>query len=118
MLEPQRRQNSESFSNATASVPGSGVKMHQRFSNRSAKPASGPDFSVPASGWPGMKCTPAGTCGCICAMTDALVEPTSVRIAPGFSAGAISSATSPDAPTGTETTTRSASCTASAASVE
>ena len=64
-----------------------------------------------------MKCTPAGTCGCICAMTDALVEPTSVRIAPGFSAGAISSATAPDAPTGTETMTRSASRTASAASV-
>ena len=44
MLEPQRRQNSESFSSAAGSVPGSGVKMHQRFSNRSAKPASGPGF--------------------------------------------------------------------------
>ena len=64
-----------------------------------------------------MKWTPSGTCGCICAMTDALVEPTSVRIAPFFSAGAISSATAPDEPTGTETMTRSASRTASFASV-
>jgi hypothetical protein len=53
----------------------------------------------------------------ICAMTEALVEPTSVTMAPGFSAGAISSATSPDEPTGTETMTRSASRTASARSV-
>ena len=46
-------------------------------------------------------------------MTEALVEPTSVRMAPGFSAGAISCATAPDEPTGTETMTRSASRTAS-----
>jgi hypothetical protein len=63
-----------------------------------------------------MKCTPAGMCGAICAMTDALVEPTSVTVAPGFNAGAISAATAPDAPTGTETMTRSASVTAFAAS--
>ena len=43
--------------------PARGVRMHQRPSNSSAKPASGPDCSVPAIGWPGMKCTPAGTCG-------------------------------------------------------
>ena len=64
-----------------------------------------------------MKCTPSGICGDICAMTERLVEPTSVTMAPGFSAGAISSATAPDEPTGTETMTRSASRTASAASV-
>ena len=32
-------------------------------------------------------------------MTDALVEPTSVTIEPGFNAGAISLATAPEAPT-------------------
>jgi hypothetical protein len=40
-----------------------------------------------------MKCTCAGIYGCICAMTDALVEPTSVTIAPGFRLPAISLAT-------------------------
>ena len=32
--------------------------MHQRPWNSSAKPASGPECSVPATGWPGTKCTP------------------------------------------------------------
>ncbi len=64
-----------------------------------------------------MKWTCGGMCGCICAMTDALVEPTSVTIAPGFRLPAISLATLSDAPTGTETMTRSASLTASAADV-
>jgi hypothetical protein len=65
-----------------------------------------------------MKCTLAGICGSICAITERLVEPTSVTMAPGFSVGAICAATSPDEPTGTEMMTRSASFTASAASVE
>ena len=43
---------------AAGSAPGGGVRMHQRPSNNSAKPASGPDCSVPAIGWAGMKCTP------------------------------------------------------------
>ena len=34
--------------------------MHQRPSNNSAKPASGPDCSVPAMGCAGMRCTPVG----------------------------------------------------------
>ena len=42
---------------------GSGVRMHQRPSNSSAKPASGPECSVPATGWAGTKCTPAGMSG-------------------------------------------------------
>ena len=37
--------------------------MHQRLTNSSAKPESGPEFSVPATGCAGMRCTPAGTCG-------------------------------------------------------
>ena len=61
-----------------------------------------------------MKCTSSGICGCICAMTEALVEPTSVTMAPGFRWAAISLATLSEAPTGTETMTRSASLTASA----
>lgn len=87
------------------------------LAEKTGKPASGPDFSVPASGWPGMKCTLSGICGAICAMTEALVEPTSVTMAPGFRCGAICSATAPDEPTGTETMTRSASLTACAADV-
>ena len=59
-----------------------------------------------------MKCTPSGTSGIIWAMTEALVEPTSVRMAPGFRAGAMARATSPEEPTGTETMTRSAPATA------
>ncbi|MNW21634.1 hypothetical protein D3C71_2226610 [compost metagenome] len=51
-------------------------------------------------------------------MTEALVEPTSVTMAPGFRCGAICCATLSDAPTGTETMTRSASFTASAAETE
>jgi hypothetical protein len=43
-----------------------------------------------------------------------LTEPTSETIAPAFRKGAISSATGPQAPTGMQRITRSASCTASA----
>ena len=42
-------------SSATASPPGSGVRMHQRSANISAKPLSGPECSVPATGWAGTK---------------------------------------------------------------
>ena len=37
------------------SAPGGGVMISQRPSNNSAKPASGPDCSVPAIGWAGMR---------------------------------------------------------------
>ena len=40
---------------ATSSVLGSGVSKHQRSLNNSAKPDSGPDLSVPATGCPGIK---------------------------------------------------------------
>ena len=53
------------------------------------KPASGPEYSVPASGWAGTKCTPSGTSGPTSRITDCLVEPTSVTIAPGARCGAI-----------------------------
>ena len=45
-------------------------------------------------------------------MTACLTEPTSVTVAPGFRCGAIVAATSPMAPTGTASTTRSAPATA------
>ena len=44
--------------------------------------------------------------------TEPFTEPTSDRIAPGFRCGPISLATAPQAPTGIETITRSASLTA------
>ena len=37
------------------SAPSGGVRMHQRLSNSSAKPASGPEYSVPATGCAGTK---------------------------------------------------------------
>ena len=57
--------------------------MVQRFSNRVAKPASGPDCSVPAIGWPGMTATPGGAAAAIASPTAPLTEPTSDRMAPG-----------------------------------
>ena len=114
---PTACQNAASRATASPFVPAGGVRMHQRPSNNAAKPAAGPDRSVPAMGWPGTKWTPSGTCGAMAAITDALVEPTSVRIAPGSRADAISRATVPDAPTGTDTITRSAPSAAFAALV-
>ena len=46
--------------------------------------------------------------------TAALTEPTSETVAPGIRCGPISAATSPQAPTGTQTMTRSAPATAAA----
>ena len=81
---------------------------------RSAKPASGPEFSVPATGCAGTKCTSGGRCGAIVATTAALTEPTSDTVAPGARWGPISAATAPHAPTGTHTITRSAPAAAAA----
>jgi hypothetical protein len=69
-----------------------GVKMHQRLWNRSANPASGPEYSVPAIGWPGMRSTPSGMWGATSRTTACLTEPTSVTMAPGASTGPISCA--------------------------
>src|SRR3546814_13820788 len=49
-VEPQRSQKVFIFSTAASGVPGTGVRMHQRCSKRSPKPASGPECSVPARG--------------------------------------------------------------------
>ena len=65
------------------SGPAAGVSTHQRPTNRSGKPADGPECSVPAIGWPGMKCTPAGTIGSSAFITWPFTEPTSERMAPG-----------------------------------
>ena len=88
--------------------------MHQRLTNSSAKPASGPEFSVPATGCAGTKCTPAGMWGDISFTTAPLTEPTSETTAPGARCGPISAATVPHAPTGIETMTRSAPSAAAA----
>ena len=111
---PSKRQNAASRCTAAGSTFGGGVRMHQRLTNNSAKPASGPEFSVPATGCAGTKCTPAGMCGDISFTTAPLTEPTSERIAPGARCGPISAATAPHAPTGMETMTRSAPSAAAA----
>ena len=56
--------------------------MHQRPSNSDAKPASGPECSVPATGCAGMTWRPAGMFACNAASTAPLTEPTSLTIAP------------------------------------
>ena len=83
--------------------------MHQRLTNSSAKPASGPECSVPATGCAGMKSTVAGRCAAMSRSTAVFTEPTSETIAPALSCAAISFATGPQAPTGTQAMTRSAS---------
>src|SRR5215472_1565028 len=42
---------------ASDAVSGRGIRMHQRPTKSSAKPDSGPECSVPATGWPGTKWT-------------------------------------------------------------
>ena len=113
-LAPSSRQNAARRSTASWSACGGGVRMHQRPTNSSAKPASGPECSVPATGWAGTKCTPAGRCGAISRSTEPLTEPTSDTIAPGLRCGPISRATAPQAPTGMQTMARSAPSTAAA----
>ncbi len=76
-----------SRASAAGSVPGWSISRHQRLRNSVAKPERGPECSVPASGWPGMKCTPSGICGPTAAITARLTEPTSVTVAPGARCG-------------------------------
>src|SRR5471030_2667945 len=114
---PSAFQKASSLSTASASAPGSGVRMVQRPSNRSSSAASGPEFSVPATGWAGTKCTPFGMCGSMSAITVCFTEPTSEMMQPGLSDEAIASVAGPQAPTGVQTITRSASSTAAARSV-
>src|SRR6478736_7941071 len=101
-FEPAPSQNALTRSIAAGSVPAGGVRMLQRPLNSVAKPASGPEFSVPATGWAGTKDTPSGRCGETASTTEPLTEPTSETIAPCFSEDAISAATGPQAPTGTQ----------------
>src|ERR1700679_3821973 len=83
------------FNRATAagSVPAGGVRMHQRLSNRLAKPDSGPEYSVPARGWAGTNATPGGTDGAISRIAAFFTEPTPDRMAPAARCGATSAAT-------------------------
>ena len=116
ILEPARRHSSATVSTAAGSVPSSGVRMHQRPSNRLSKPASGPDFSVPAMGWAGTKGTPSGRLGTTASITACFTEPTSVTIWPAARAGAIALATASLLPTGVDSTISPAPRTASATS--
>ena len=52
-LAPSRCQKSVRPATWALAAPSCGVRMHQRFRNRVEKPASGPLFSVPATGWAG-----------------------------------------------------------------
>ena len=80
---PREGINLETLSSANCSASGGGVMMHQRSLKSSAKPAFGPECSVPATGWAGIKCIFFEICGLISSMTDCLTEPTSLTIVPG-----------------------------------
>ena len=75
--------------------------MHHLPLKRSSNPASGPEFSVPAIGWPGIKCTSLGSSGIIESIIPFFVDPTSVIIAPLFKAAENSFTRLFIAPTGT-----------------
>ena len=98
---PSAVQKAARPSTAAASLPAIGVIRHQRLSNSCAKPAPGPEFSVPARGWAGTKWTPPGRPGSTASITARLTDPTSDKVAPGLSRGAISAVTAAMAPTGT-----------------
>src|SRR5580698_4015040 len=106
-IDPQRRHSSATRSTASGSVPGGGVSSAQRPSNNEVNPESGPEYSVPATGWAGTKCTPTGTSGPTSRITDCLVDPTSVKMQPGAKCGAIASAMPAYAPTGAQSITQS-----------
>src|SRR5579872_4389627 len=113
-MEPHRLQSSSTFPTAASSVPGSGVTSAHLPWNSVVNPASGPEYSVPATGCAGTKCTPAGTRGPTSRITDCFVDPTSVRIGPGARWGAIAEASGAKTPNGADSITQSAPSTARA----
>ena len=54
-IDPAAVQKARTRSTASASVPSGGVRMHQRLTKSDAKPASGPECSVPATGCAGTR---------------------------------------------------------------
>ena len=84
--------------------------MHQRPLNKVENPASGPLFSVPATGWAGI-IVAVGRTAVNASTTLCLHDPTSLTIASAGRSSANSAATAPIAPTGTHRITRSASIT-------
>ena len=89
--------------------------MHQRSSKSSAKPASGPDCSVPATGWDGTKyksCRRLVAASAIAPLTD----PTSMISAPGIACVFNNAHSSVIAPTGVASTINCVSLTATAKS--
>ena len=58
--DPMACHKSEIVATACLSVSASGVRIHQRLSNSSANPASGPESSVPAIGCAGTKTACSG----------------------------------------------------------
>ena len=111
----RRPRTRASFSTAAGSVPSGGVRMHQRLMNSSAKPESGPECSVPATGCAGTKCTPCRQIRRHVPHHRALDRADVGDDRAGLEmSGAISCATGPQAPTGMQRMTRSASFTASA----
>ena len=100
---------------------GDGVTTTVRLTNRSAVACSGPDFSLPASGWLPTKRTRGFQDGSADAASNSrtmsrFVLPTSVINVPGRQSGLIVRARSAMCATGAQSTTRSAWATADFAS--
>ena len=72
---------------ARSRAAASGCTSGRGTTRRSRLP--GPECSVPATGWPGTKCTRSGNTGRNVSIAAPLTEPTSVTIAPSRNAGAI-----------------------------
>src|SRR5208282_6241176 len=116
-FEPSASQKARIFPIASGSAPSGGVRIHQRLTKREAKPASGPERSVPATGWAGMKSACRGRSGVSVAITAPLTEPTSDTIAPSLKYDAIARPMHSLAPTGAQRMTQSALLTALAKSL-
>ena len=108
---PSRCQKLDKAATAASGALAGGVRMHQRPWNSVAKPASGPLFSVPATGCAGM-IVACGRAAANASATLCLQLPTSLTMASVGRSAAMVSATGPIAPTGTQRMTNPALITA------
>ena len=109
-----RARTRRAFSTAAGSLPSGGVRMHQRPTNSSAKPASGPEILGAGDRMRRNKMNAGGQMRAHVALDRALDRADVGNGRPGARCGPISLAISPHTPTGAQTMTRSAPATAAA----
>jgi hypothetical protein len=111
---PSALQNARSFSTASGSAPSGGVRMHQRLTNSSGKPESGPGILGAGDR---MRRDEMHACRHLRrhVLEHRVLDRADIRDdRAGLERAAISAATGPLAPTGMQTMTRSAPFAASA----